>query len=129
MSLASPLLALIYRARSRGVHLRLQVSFPNPSLLRTAGLRTFLVSRGLLHRCQLAGRGCIFMGLLSSWTPGRLIHRSRGVTPSSVAPECLGDSKRRAGTRIHSSVVLMYARFNRGSLAVWGHDKTCFEGC
>src|ERR1041385_9259711 len=67
--------------------------------------------------------------LLSSDTPGRLIHRSRGVTPSSVAPECLGDSKRRAGTRIHSSVVLMYAWFNRGSLAVLGHDKTCFEGC
>src|SRR4051812_20371119 len=74
------------------------------------------------------GPGGIFVGLLSSGTPGRLTHRSHGVTPSSVAPECLGDSKRRAGTRIHSSVVLMYARFNRGSLAVWGHDKTCFEG-
>src|ERR1041385_2630373 len=51
------------------------------------------------------GPGGIFVGLLSSGTPGRLIHRSRGVTPSSVAPECLGDSKRRAGTRIHSSVI------------------------
>src|ERR1041384_2936464 len=83
MSLVSPLLALIYRARSRGVHLRVQVNFPNPSLLRTAGVRTFLVSRGLLHRCHLVGRGRIFMGLLPSWTPGRLIRRSRGVTPSS----------------------------------------------
>src|SRR3954465_1290299 len=111
MSLASPLLALIYRARSRGVHLRLQVSFPNPSLLRTAGLRTFLVSRGLLRRCQLAGRGCVFMSLLSSWTPGRLIRRSRGVTPSSVALECLGDSKSHAGTRVHLFVSCWYARF------------------
>jgi hypothetical protein len=110
MSLASPLLALIYRARSQGVHLRVQVNFPNPSLLRTADLRTFLVSRGLLRRCQLAGRGRIFMGLLPSWTPGRLIRRSRGVTPSSVAPECLGDSKSRAGTRVHSFVVYWYAR-------------------
>src|ERR1041385_5536712 len=92
MSLVSPLLALIYRARSWGVHIRVQVNFPNPSLLRTAGLRTFLVSRGLLRRCHLVGRGRIFMGLLPSWTPGRLIRRSREVTPSSVAPECLGDS-------------------------------------
>src|SRR3954471_1926040 len=119
MSLSSPLLALIYRARSRGVHLRLQVSFPNPSLLRTAGLRTFLVGRRLLRRCQLAGRGCIFMGLLSSRTLSRLIRRSRGVTPSSVAPECLGDSKSRAGTRVHSFVGYSYARYIRGSLAVW----------
>src|ERR1041385_5783088 len=104
MSLASSLLVLIYQARSREVHLRLQVSFPNPSLLCTAGLCTFLVSRGLLRRCHLAGRGCIFMGLLSPWTPGRLIRRSRGVTPSSVAPECLGDSKSRTGTRVHSFV-------------------------
>src|ERR1041385_6176992 len=50
------------------------------------------------------GPGGIFVGLLSSGTPGRLIHRSRGVTPSLVAPECLGDSKRRAGTRIPSVV-------------------------
>src|ERR1041385_5522152 len=119
MSSAPPLLVLIYQARSRGVHLRLQVSFPNPSLLRTAGLRTFLASRGLLRRCHLAGRGCIFMGLLSSWTPGRLIHKSRGVTPSSVAPECLEDSKSRAGTRVHSFVGYWYARFICGSLAVW----------
>src|ERR1041385_3628194 len=66
------------------------------------------------------GPGGIFVGLLSSGTLGRLIHRSHGVTPSSVAPECLGDAKRRAGARVHSCVVLMYARFNRGSLAVWG---------
>src|ERR1041385_171591 len=91
MSLASPHLALIYWARSRGVHLRLQVSFPNPSLLRTAGLRTFLVSRRLLRRCQLAGRGCIIMGLLSSGTPGRLIRRSRGVTRSSMRESILMD--------------------------------------
>src|SRR3954463_15757486 len=83
MSLVSPLLALIYRARSRGILLRVQVNFPNPSLLRTAGLCTFLVSRGLLRRCHLVGRGRIFMGLLPSWTPGRLIRSSRGVTPSS----------------------------------------------
>src|SRR3954468_2720516 len=98
MPLVSPLLALIYWDRSMGVHLRLQESFPNPSLLRTAGLRTFLVSRRLLRRCQLAGRGFIFMGLLSSGAPSRLIRRSSGVTHSSVAPECLGDSKSRAGT-------------------------------
>src|ERR1041385_7341858 len=119
MPLASPLLALIYWARLRGVHLRLQVSFPNPSLLRTTGLRTFLVSRRLLHRCQLAGQGCIFVGLLSSGTPGRFIRRSRGVNPSSVAPECLGDSKSRAGTRVHPFVCRLYARHSRGSLAVW----------
>src|ERR1044071_1341101 len=93
MSLVSPLLALIYRARSRGVHLRVQVNFPNPSVLRTAGLRTFLVSRGILRRCQLVGRGRIFMGLPPSWTPGRLIRRGRGVTPSSlrnyIQPEIL----------------------------------------
>src|ERR1041385_2214199 len=83
--LASPLLALIYWARSRGVHLCLQVSFPNPSLLRTSGFCTFLVSRRLLRRCQLAGRGCIFMGLLSSGIPGRVIRRSRGVSPSSLS--------------------------------------------
>src|ERR1043165_1322341 len=103
MSLVSPLLALIYWARSRGVHLRVQVVFPNPSLLRTAGFRTFLVSRGLLRRCQLAakaGPGDSFVGLLSSGTLGRPIGRNRGVTPSSVAPECLGDSKSRAGTRV-----------------------------
>src|ERR1041385_4519880 len=119
ISLASPLLALIYWARSRGVHLHVQVNFPNPSLLRTAGLRTFLVSRGLLRRCQLAGRGCIFMGLPPSWTPSSLIRRSRGVTPSLVAPECLGDSKSRAGNRVHSFVGYWYARYIRGSLAVW----------
>src|ERR1041385_1384717 len=91
ISLASPLLALIYWARSWGVHLHVQVNFPNPSLLRTAGLRTFLVSRGLLRRCQLAGRGCIFMGLPPSWTPGSLIRRSRGVPPSSaVHPRVAG---------------------------------------
>src|SRR3954466_15184190 len=109
MSLVSPLLALIYRGRSRGVHLRVQVNFPNPSLLRTAGLHTFLVSHGLLRRCQLSGRGCIVMGLPPSWTPGRLIRRIRGVTPSLVAPECLGDSKSRAGTRVRSRVVILCA--------------------
>src|ERR1041384_4382384 len=122
MSLASPLLVLIYQDRSRGVHLRLQVSFPNPSLLRTTGLRTFLVSRRLLRWCQLAGQGGsrrVFMGLLSSGPPGRPIRRSRGVTPSSVAPECLGDSKSRAGIRVHPFVGRLYARYNHGSLAVW----------
>src|ERR1041384_2230511 len=83
MSLASPVLALIYRARSQGVHLRVQVNFPNPSLLRTAGFRTFLVSRGLLRRCHLVGRGRLFMGVLPACRTGRLIRRSRGVTPSS----------------------------------------------
>src|ERR1041385_4106244 len=105
MSLVLPLLALIYRVRAQEVHLRVQVNFPNPSLLRTAGLHTFLVSRGLLRRCHLVGQGRIFMGLLPSWTPGRLIRRSHGFTPSSVAPECLGDSQSRAGTRVHSFVV------------------------
>src|SRR4051794_7611470 len=115
MPLASPLLALIYRARSRGVHLSLQVSFPNPSLLCTTGLRTFLVSRRLLCRCQLAGQGGsrrVFMGLLSSRAPGRPIRRSHGVTPSSVAPECLGDSKSRAGTRAHPFVGHLYVLYN-----------------
>src|SRR3954463_15928780 len=48
---------------------------------------TFLTSRGLLCRCQLAGQGdpCdSSVGLLSSGTPGRPIIRSRGVTPSSL---------------------------------------------
>src|SRR3954467_13281707 len=52
--------------------------------------RTFLASRGLLCRCQLAGQGdpCdSSVGLLSSGTPGRPIIRTRGVTPSSV-PLC-----------------------------------------
>src|ERR1041385_2220138 len=60
--LVSSLLALIYRARSRGVHLRLQVSFPNPSLLRTAGFHTFLVSRRLLRRGANMGARGIFFG-------------------------------------------------------------------
>src|ERR1043165_3034548 len=54
---ALPLLAFIYQARSRGVNVCLQIVFPNPNLLRTAGSRTFLVSRGLLRRCKLAGQG------------------------------------------------------------------------
>src|SRR4051812_44840362 len=86
MPLASSLLDLIYQARSRGVHLHLQVSFPNPSLLCMTGRRTFLVSRKLLRWCQLAGQGGsrrVFMGLLSLGTPGRPICRSHGVTPSS----------------------------------------------
>src|SRR3954466_11701299 len=130
MALALPLLALIYSARSRGVHLRLQVSFPNPSLLHTTGLRTFLVSRRLLRRCQLAGQGGsrrVFMGLLPSGKPGRPIRMSRGVTPSSVAPECLGDSKSRAGTRVHPFVVCMHGT-TAGRWKSSGHDKTCSEG-
>src|SRR3954465_12221225 len=47
------------------------------------------------------------MAPLYSYAPGILIRRSRGVTPSLVAPECLGDSKSRAGTRVHSFVVLL----------------------
>src|SRR3954466_13766639 len=127
MSLVSPLLALIYRGRSRGVHLRVQVNFPNPSLLHTAGLRTFLVSRGPLCRCHLVGQGCIFMGFLPSWTPGRLIRRSRGVTPSSVAPECLGDSKSRAGTRVHPCVICM-RNTTAGRWQSSCHEKTSSEG-
>src|SRR3954470_5322873 len=53
---------------------------------------TFLVSRGLLCRCQLAGQGdpCdSSVGLLSSGTPGRPIVRSRGVTPSSTSESVL----------------------------------------
>src|SRR3954466_7991412 len=73
------LLALIYWARSRGVHLRLQVSFPNPSLLHTTGLRTFLVSRRLLCRGQLAGQ------CGSSWAfylQGHRVGLSAGVVGS-----------------------------------------------
>ena len=54
-------------------------------------------------RCHPASQGesgGSSVGLLPSMTPGRPISRSRGVTPSSVAPECLGDSKSRAGTRV-----------------------------
>src|SRR3954470_5432513 len=36
------------------------------------------------------GPGGILVGLLSSGTPGRPIRRSRGVTPSSVAPSAWG---------------------------------------
>src|SRR4051812_26315782 len=53
------------------------------------------------------GPGIILVGLLSSDTPGRSIHRSRGVIPSSVAPECLGDSKSRTGDCVHPCVVCM----------------------
>src|SRR3954465_14814131 len=49
----------------------------------------------------------IVAGLLSSGTPGRPIRRSHGVTPSSVVPECLGDSKSCTGTRVHPCVVCM----------------------
>ena len=57
------------------------------------------------------------MGLLSLGTPGRPIGRSCGVTPLSVAPECLGDSKSHPGTQIRlgMSVVRM-----RGAPAVAG---------
>src|SRR3954462_12569448 len=106
--------------------------FPNPDLVPygkfAPSLRVADSYVGATSGPRL-GPGGIFVGLLSSGTPGRLIHRSRGGTSSSVAPECLGDSKTRAGARVYSCVVLMYARFNRGSLAVWGHEKTCFEGC
>src|SRR3954469_23646864 len=47
------------------------------------------------------GPSALLASLLSSYAPGILTRRSRGVTSSSVAPECLGDSKCRAGTRIH----------------------------
>src|ERR1041385_1418965 len=80
MPLASPLLALIYRARSQGVHLRVQVNFPNPSLLRTAGVRTFLIRRGLLRRCQLVAEA------ISSWAfclHGHQVGSSVGVVGSS----------------------------------------------
>src|SRR3954467_15038321 len=65
------------------------------------------------------GPGDSSVGLLSSGTPGRPIDRSRGVTPSSVAPECLGDSKSRAGTRVPLFVCCSYARM-RGAPAVAG---------
>src|SRR4051812_12811036 len=42
----------------------------------------------------------ILAGLLSLCVPGTLLRRSRGVTPSSVAPEFLGDTKSRVGTRL-----------------------------
>ena len=54
---------------------------------RTAGSRTFLVSRGLYvgaSQRAKAGPGDSSVGLLSSGTRGRPIYRSRGVTPSSV---------------------------------------------
>ena len=57
------------------------------------------------------------MGLPPPTTPGRPISRSRGVTPSSVALECLGDSKSRAGTRDHLRVFVTYMR---GAPAVAG---------
>src|ERR1043165_6544753 len=95
--------------------------FPNPKLVShgrfAPSLRVADSYVGATSGPRL-GPGDILVGLLSSGTPGRPIHWSRGVTPSLVAPECLGDSKSRAGTRVHSCVVLMYARFNRGLLAV-----------
>ena len=59
----------------------------------------------------------VSVGLLPPMTPGRPISRSRGVTPSSVAPECLGDLKSRAGTRDHLRVSVTYMR---GASAVAG---------
>src|SRR3954463_12085416 len=52
-----PLLALIYWARSRGVRLSLQTRFPNPKLASHGRFCTFLMSRGLLRRCHIAGQG------------------------------------------------------------------------
>src|SRR3954470_20661037 len=95
MPLASSLLALIYWARSRGVHLRLQVSFPNPSLLRTTGLRTFLVSRRLQCRCQLAGQGG------SSWA--LYLHRNRVGLYAGVVG---------SPPRHHGSVISSYVMFS-----------------
>src|SRR3954462_13174006 len=72
--------------------------------------RAFHVGRGLLRRCfRWASRGpigapCRPAGCIRA---SILTRRSRGVTPSSVAPECLGDSKSRAGTRISHCFIIV----------------------
>src|SRR4051812_29934011 len=53
---------------------------------------------GALNR-PVAGPSTLPAGLLFSYAPGILTRRSRGVTPLSVAPECVGNSKSRTGTR------------------------------
>src|ERR1041385_7629280 len=104
---------------SRGIRLGLQIRFPNPNLVPhgrfAPSLRVVDSYFGATSGPRLSP-GCIFVGLLSSGTPGRPIHRSRGVTPLSVAPECLGDSKSRAGTRVHPHS-LSYAQRGCESLA------------
>src|ERR1041385_6164298 len=69
------------------------------------------------------------VGHLSSYAPGSLTRRSHGVTPSSVAPECLGTRTVAQGLEyIHLSFIDMHG----SSVGRWqsgGHDKTCFEGC
>src|ERR1041385_724002 len=84
--------------------------FPNPNLVPhdrfAPSLRVADSYVGATSGPRL-GPGGILVGLLPLGTPGRPIHRSRGVTPSSVAPECLGDSKSRAGTRVYSRVVFV----------------------
>src|ERR1043165_8787515 len=61
--------------------------FPNPKLVShgrfAPSLRVADSYVGATSGPRL-GPGVIFVGLLSSGTPGRPIHRSRGVTPSSA---------------------------------------------
>src|ERR1041385_6685288 len=58
----------------------------------------------------------------SLYAPGILTRRNHGVTPSSVAPEFLGDSKSRAGTRIHHRFAFICAA-RLQVVGSFSHDK------
>ena len=82
--------SLYISARSQGDRLRLQIEFPNPKLALHAKFKPSLLVAdsyvGAYERAKAGprmGPGGILAGLLYSSTPGRLIRRSRGVTPSS----------------------------------------------
>ena len=90
----------------------------------------FHFGRGLLRGAlggPFAGPSMLLAGLLSSYAPSILTRRSRGVTPSSVSPEYLGDSKSRTGTRVRLCVVCMHGS-TAGRWQSSGHDKTSLEG-
>src|SRR4051812_38851880 len=79
---------------------RLQREFPNPKLASHARFKpSLLVADSYVGATSgpKLGSPALLAGLLSSGTPVSLTSRSRGVTPSSVAPECLGESKSRKG--------------------------------
>src|ERR1041384_4948372 len=65
------------------------------------------------------GPGGIFVGLLSSGTPGRLIHMSRGVTPSS----CTFFS----GSPSEKNYQVKHARL--GVVLGWVIDREVDSGC
>src|ERR1041385_7940128 len=95
--------------------------FPNPNLVPhgrfAPSLRVVDSYVGATSGPTL-GPGGIFMGLLSSGTPGRLTHRSRWVTPSSVFPQKTSPEE----CQIHNiSIILLL-------LQVWCFLRFSYQG-